>query len=411
MNRGTLTAVMDRAPSSHTPSPIAHRLAAYGTTIFAEMTALANQHGAVNLAQGFPDFDGPDFLKDAAYEAMRGGHNQYARTHGLPVLNRAIADAWQRSAGVWVDPDAQVTVTSGCTEALAAAFLGLVNPGDEVILFEPFYDSYHAGVVMAGGVVRTVTLRPANDNGGAFGFDESDLRGAFGERTRAIVVNTPHNPTGKVFTRDELALIARLCVEHDVLAITDEVYERLVYEPALPHLHLATLPGMSDRTVTLSSLGKTFSMTGWKIGWAIGSPALSKAVRAAHQFLTFATATPLQHGAAAALTRGKEYVAGLVRQLREARDYLMEALTRVGFYVYRPDGTYFIMADHTPISGTRGGMTDREFCRWLTAEIGVAAIPPTPFYEHAEFGRPLARFAFCKRMETLREAVRRLEKL
>ncbi|MBX3357695.1 MAG: aminotransferase class I/II-fold pyridoxal phosphate-dependent enzyme [Phycisphaeraceae bacterium] len=387
-------------------SRIAQRLAPFGTTIFTEMTRLANEHGAVNLAQGFPDFDGPDFVKQAAHRAMLDGHNQYARMFGLPVLNTAIAASWKRDTGRDIDPDTEVTVTSGCTEAIAASLLGICNPGDEVVLFEPFYDSYRACVAMAGASPRFVTLRP--DAAGEFVFDESELRSAFTPRTRAILLNTPHNPTGKVFTRAELSLIATLCVERDVIAITDEVYERLLFDPQhSPHIRLATLDAMADRTITLSSLGKTYSLTGWKIGWAIAPPHLTRAVRAAHQFLTFATATPLQIGAAAALTEGGPYVASLVDQLSAARRFLGTALAALGLRVFMPAGTYFIMVDHTPL----GFDDDIAFCRHLTTRIGVAAIPPSVFYNNPAHGRPLARFAFCKKQATLEEAVRRLQKL
>jgi L-glutamine---4-(methylsulfanyl)-2-oxobutanoate aminotransferase len=389
---------------------VCQRLAPFGTTIFAEMTALAVRHNAVNLSQGFPDFDGPDFIKDAVTEAMRRGDNQYARTQGVPALNRAIAAWWQRSSGMEVDPDAQVTVTSGCTEGLAASFLGLLNPGDEVILFQPYYDSYRACIALAGALPRFVMLH-APQSGAPFQFDPDELRRAFSPRTRALVLNTPHNPTGKVFTREELALIAGLCVQHDVIAITDEVYERLTFEDDLPHLHLATFEGMAERTISISSLGKTFSLTGWKIGWCLASPELSRAVRAAHQFLTFCVPTPLQHGAAAALTSGEASIAELVARLRSGRDYLGQALERIGFAVYWPAGTYFIMADHTPISRARGLGSDVEFCRWLASEVGVATIPPSCFYENTEAGRPLVRFAFCKRQETLAAAVERMERL
>lgn len=395
-----------------TTSPVAARLAPFGATIFSEMTRLANKHNAVNLSQGFPDFDGPAFVIDAAADAMRRGHNQYARMFGVPELNRALAEAWRRDTGADIDPDTQVTVTSGCTEAIAATLLGLLNPGDEVILFEPFYDSYRACIAMAGATARFVTLRPprsaANPTLDAFTFDEAELRDAFTSRTRAILVNTPHNPTGKVYTRAELELIARLCQENGVIAITDEVYERLVYEPdEAPHIRLATLPGMADRTITLSSLGKTFSFTGWKVGWAIASPELTKAVRAAHQFLTFATATPLQHAAAAAITRGDDAVRDLVNDYRRRRDFLGGELAELGFRVYAPRGSYFILADHTHFGHT----DDVAFCRHLTEKIGVAAIPPSAFYANPAEGRALVRFAFCKRDQTLEEAVRRLQAL
>ncbi len=395
--------------------PLAQRFAPFGTTIFTEMTLLAQKHGAVNLAQGFPDFDGPEYIKAAAASAVGcggAGQNQYARMFGIPPLNRAVADWWREATGVEVDPDTHVTVTSGCTEAIAAAMLGLVDPGDEVVLFEPYYDSYRAAVAMAGGVPRFVTLRAGKDE---FAFDPDQLRSAFTDRTRAILVNTPHNPTGKVFTREELGLIAELCIERGVIALTDEVYERLTYNPSRPHVRMATLPGMADRTVTMSSLGKTFSLTGWKIGWAIACPELGRAVRAAHQFTTFATATPLQHGAAAALSRidqREKAVGDLLGQFTWAREFLAGALEGLGFRVHRPDGAYFILADWTG-AGRRDGRErfadDVEFCRALTAEAGVAAIPPSVFYEHREHGRSLARFAFCKRRETLEEAVRRLE--
>lgn len=386
---------------------VCDRLKPFGTTIFAEMTALATRHGAVNLAQGFPDFDGPSFLKDAVSAAMAAGHNQYARTLGVPVLNQAIAADFQRRAGVPVDPDQHVTVTSGCTEAIAATLLGLLNPGDEVILFEPFYDSYRACVAMAGATARFVALRPPAHGcpeDAPFVFDEAELRAAFTSRTRLIVVNTPHNPTGKVYTRGELALIAELCLKHDVVAVTDEVYEHLIFDPQLPHLHLAGFPGMAERTVTLSSLGKTFSYTGWKIGWAIAPSQLSAGVRAAHQFLTFATSTPMQHAAALALKEGAPAIAELVQTLHSNREYLAVALREMGLRLYMPAGTYFIMADHSRLN--RGD--DRAFCRWLTEEVKVAAIPPSVFYQRPELGRSLVRFAFVKRRSTLEEAVRRL---
>lgn len=388
---------------------IAQRLRPFGTTIFAEMTALAARHDAINLSQGYPDFDGPDFVKAAAARAMRDGHNQYARTLGVPSLNEAIAAWWGRRAGRPLDPHAEITVTSGCTEALAACTLGLLDPGDEVIVFEPFYDAYPADVALAGARPVCVPLRP---DGGRFVFDESELRAAFTPRTRAIILNTPHNPTGKVFTRPELQQIASLCIEHDAIVIADEVYERLTFDPSRPHLSIADLPGMADRTVVCSSLGKTFSLTGWKIGWAIAPPHLTAGVRAAHQFLTFATATPLQHGAAAALSspETEPYIASLLRDYADRRRFLCDALGSLGFGVIEPEGTYFIMADHSAVSARLGLADDFALCRWLTAEARVAAIPPSVFYEHKDEGRRLVRFAFCKRSETLEDAVRRLRR-
>lgn len=394
-----------RYRASMTPHGVTSRLRPFGTTIFAEMSRLAAEHNAINLSQGFPDFDGPQFLKDAALAAMRDGHNQYAPSNGVPALTTALAERWQRITGQAIDPGAQVTVTSGCTEAIAATLLGLLEPGDEVILIEPFYDSYRACVAMAGGVARFVALRPPPPGSAPeepFWLDEAELRAAFTDRTRAILINTPHNPTGKVFTGAELQAIARLCIEHDVVAITDEVYEDLVFDG--PHIRMATLPRMAERTITLSSLGKTFSMTGWKIGWAIAPPELSRAVRAAHQFLTYAVATPFQHAAAAAIRDGAESIAALVDHYLAARDLLCGALADLGFGVHRPAGTYFIMADHSAF----GFPDDAAFCRHLTADIGVAAIPPSSFYQRPELGRALVRFAFCKKMETLHAAIARL---
>jgi aspartate/methionine/tyrosine aminotransferase len=391
-----------RSPGKSVPggTQVAARLSPFGSTIFIEMSRLAAEKGAINLGQGFPNFDGPDFVKDAAIEAIRAGHGQYARMFGIPLLNRAIADFFASETGIDLDPDAEVTVTSGCTEALMASFLGLVNPGQEVVLFEPYYDSYRACVAMAGAEPRFVTLRPPD-----FAVDPDELEAAFSPRTRAILVNTPHNPTGKVFSRSELELIASLCRRHDCIAITDEVYERLVFEGE--HIRLAALDGMWDRTVTLSSLGKTFSLTGWKVGWAIAPPALSEGVRSAHQFITFATATPLQHGAAAALRAPASYYRQYVQDYRRRRDLLVEGLAGIGFEVYPPQGTYFVLADHTAF----GFADDSAFCRHLIERAGVAAIPPSAFYHDPADGRRLVRFAFCKDEQTLREALGRLAAL
>jgi L-glutamine---4-(methylsulfanyl)-2-oxobutanoate aminotransferase len=394
---------------------VSTRLAPFGTTIFSEMTALALKHGAVNLAQGFPDFDGPEFARVSLADAVAQGHNQYGPMPGAPVLRRAIAADFAARAGVQTDPDREITVTCGCTEAIAAVMLGLINPGDEVVLFEPFYDSYRAAVAMAGGVARFVALRPPRSDGpGAFEFDEAELRAAFTPRTKMILVNTPHNPTGKVFTRAELQLIAELCVHHGVVAVADEVYEHLVFEPNLPHLHLASFEGMRKRTITLSSLGKTFSYTGWKIGWAIAPEGLTAGIRAAHQFLTFSPAHPMQHAAAALIPAGAPAIAELVALLRSNREFLAGVLREIGLRVFMPAGTYFIMADHSGLDRKNpklAGLTagdDRAFCRWLTEHVGVAAIPPSVFYDRPELGHHLARFAFVKKRATLEESARRL---
>jgi N-succinyldiaminopimelate aminotransferase len=380
---------------------LSRRLDGFGTTIFTEMTRLADDHHAINLAQGFPDFDGPALAKDAAIAAIRGGFGQYARMSGVPELHAALSARYRLDWGLDYAADTEITVTSGATEAIFAAIQGTCDAGDEVVLFEPYYDSYKASVRMAGAVPRVVTLY-----GPGWEFDRDEVRAAFGERTRAILVNSPHNPTGKVFSPEELEFLAGLCRERDVLCVTDEVYEHLVYEGR--HVPMASLPGMRERTITISSFGKTFSLTGWKIGWAAAPPELTSAVRAAHQFITFATATPLQHGAAVALAEaGPEYFGTLLADYRDRRDFLVGALRRVGFEVMQPAGAYFVCADFRPF----GFHDDREFVRHLIEKVGVAAIPPSVFYDRVEQGRWYVRFAFCKRRETLEAAVERLEKL
>jgi len=376
------------------------RLQGFGTNVFTEMTLLAQRHDAVNLGQGFPDFDGPDAVKDAAVAAIRDGHNQYCRTFGVPDLNRAIAAHQRRFYGLEYDPDAEVTVTNGATEAIFATLQALCEVGDEVVFFEPFYDSYRASVAMAGAVERLVTLR---DPGFEVDFDA--LERMIGPKTRAVLLNTPHNPTGKVFRRHELERIAELCRRHDVVAISDEVYEHLVFDGE--HVPLATLPGMRERTVTISSTGKTFSMTGWKIGYACAPPELSTAIRTAHQFITFCNSAPLQPAMAAALGADAAYFEGFLADYRRRRDRLCEGLAEVGFRVLVPAGTYFVLADIRPL----GWDHDVEFCRMLPEAVGVAAIPPTAFYVDKAAGRHLVRFAFCKTLELLDEGVWRLKKL
>ena len=379
---------------------LSRRLEGFGTTIFTEMTRLANEKGAINLAQGFPDFDGPEFAKDAAIAAIRAGHGQYARMTGIPEIHRALSAKYRRDWGLDFAPDTELVVTSGATEAIFGAIQGVCDPGDEVVLFEPYYDSYKASVVMAGAVPRVVTLHAPD-----WRFVERELAEAFSERTRAVLVNTPHNPTGKVFTREELELVARLARERDAIVVTDEVYEHLVYDGR--HVPMASLPGMRERTITISSFGKTFSLTGWKIGWAAAAPELAAAVRAAHQFVTFATATPLQHGAAVALAAGPDYFEALAADYRGKRDFLAGELSRLGFAVRPPQGTYFVCADFRPF----GFDDDRVFVRHLIETAGVAAIPPSVFYDRPDRGRHYVRFAFCKKRETLEAAVDRLQAL
>ena len=376
---------------------LASRLHGFETTIFAEMTRLAELHGAVNLSQGFPDFAGPEFLKDAAVRAIESDHNQYARSAGVPALTEAIATSYRERFGLGYEPSTEVCVFSGATEGIACAFLGLVEPGDEVVLFEPYYDSYRACTSLAGATPRFVTLRAPS-----FRWNEDELRAAFSDRTKLVVLNTPHNPTGRVFSREELSLLAELCVRHDVLCLADEVYDRLVYEGH--HLPIASLPGMRERTVTLGSTGKTFSLTGWKIGYATGPEPLVAALRSAHQYLTFAVATPFQHAMVLALGAPDAYFSELRTAYMERRTLLVEALRSAGFGVSSPEGTYFVLADLTPL----GWDDDVAFCRHLVEEVGIAAVPPSVFYEHSEEGRRLVRFAFCKRRDTLEEAARRL---
>jgi len=384
-------------------SAVAQRLAPFGTTVFARISAQAAARGAVNLGQGFPDFDGPDFVREAAKRAVDEGRNQYCPMQGVPELRRAIA-AFFATGGpqqrLELDAEEEITVTPGCTGAIAAATLGLVNPGEEVVLFEPYYDSYRACCAMAGATPRFVTL-----HGPDFTFDPDELRAAVTPRTRAILVNTPHNPTGRVFTREELQTIADVCLERDLIALSDEVYERLVFEGE--HLRLAALPGMRERTLTLSSLGKTFSLTGWKIGWAAGPADLVAGVRAANQFLVYCVATPLQYAAAEALAAPASYYDEFLREYRARRDLLVEGLREAGFLVEPPQGTYFVLADHTPF----GVGDDEAFCAHMLEKAGVAAIPPTAFYENKDEGRRYVRFGFCKRRSTLEEACRRLRAL
>ncbi len=385
------------------PFTPAARLSTFGTTIFAEMTALAIQHNAINLSQGFPDFDGPAQVKAAAIAAIQSGDNQYALSNGQPDLRKAVAAHARRFYGQTVNPDAEITITSGATEGLFSTLIGLINPGDEVILFEPFYDGYVPDVVMSGGVPRFVPLRPPHWN-----FDPDELAAAFNNRTRAILVNTPHNPTGKVYSRAELEAVAALCRQWNVIAISDEVYEHIIFDGA-QHIRLAQLPGMSERTVTISSHGKTFSFTGWKIGWAIAPPDLTAAIRRAHQFVNYASVTPMQAAAAYALGLDDEYYSALAADYQHKRDLLGTILRGAGFDVSPPAGTYFIMAGIEPL----GFDDDVAFCRYLTSEIGVAAIPPSAFYsdEHKALGKGYARFAFCKKPETLQRAAERLSRL
>jgi aspartate/methionine/tyrosine aminotransferase len=390
---------------------LARRVAGFGTTIFTEMSALAVQHGAVNLGQGFPDFPGPEFIKQAAVAAINADLNQYPPMPGVPRLRRAIAAQWEHEHSRVVDWQSEVTITSGATEALCDLALALLDPGDAAIVIEPAYDAYIPDITMAGGVPLVVRMHPpaagAGSEGDTWRLDEAKLRAAFARRPRFILVNTPHNPTGKVFGRAELELIAGLCQEYDVLAICDEVYDRLVFDDNI-HLPLATLPGMWERTITLGSTGKTFGVTGWKVGWAIGAAQLNHALRQAHQWVTFTTPTPLQEATAAALEAapGNGYFAQLRAEYDERRRFLHHALEAAGLPVLPVQGAYFISADIGAL-----GIDDRAFCRWLTTEVGVAAIPTSVFYSDQAGLPALARFCFAKKRDTLEAAAERLKNI
>jgi N-succinyldiaminopimelate aminotransferase len=376
----------------------AARIRGLGTTIFAEMSALAERTGAINLGQGFPDTDGPPALLEAAVAAIRGGRNQYPPGPGIPELRAAVAAHQARWYGLELDPDTEVLVTTGATEAIAAAVLALVDPGDEVVALEPTYDSYPATVALAGGTLVPVVLRPPE-----FRLDVAALRAAVTPRTRLLLVNSPHNPTGAVLSPAELGAIAAVAVEHDLVVLTDEVYEHLVFD-GHRHVPLATLPAMRERTLTVSSAGKTFSVTGWKIGWASGPPPLVAAVRTAKQFLTYVSGAPFQPAVAAALGSPDDVFTALAAALQARRDELATGLAELGFDVHLPRGTYFLTTDIRPL-GLDDGL---RFCRDLPLVAGVAAIPHQVFHRDPDEGRHLVRWAFCKRPEVLAEALDRL---
>ncbi len=384
--------------AAHEPDRLAERLRGIPGTIFSAMSALALRTGAVNLGQGFPDRDGPASVVEAAVEALRAGRNQYAPGIGIPELRAAVAAHQARHYGIDLDPDRQVLVTAGATEGIAAALLALVNPGDEVAVLEPFYDSYPAMIQMAGGVRRPVTLRAPD-----FRLDVDALRAAVGPRTRVLLLNSPHNPTGTVLTREELEAVAEVARTHDLVVVTDEVYEHLVYDDH-EHVPLATLPGMFERTVSLSSAGKTFSFTGWKVGWATGPEPLVRAVEAAKQWLTFSNAVPLQAAVAHALDHEAGYYTHLAEELARKRDVLVGGLRRLDLDVYVPEGTYFVTTDVSGY-GFRDGL---EFCTALPERAGVVAIPSQGFYDDADEGRHKVRWAFCKDQEVLEDGLRRL---
>ncbi|MGH7870013.1 MAG: pyridoxal phosphate-dependent aminotransferase [Candidatus Dormibacteraceae bacterium] len=375
------------------------RLEGFGTTIFAEMSALAVETGSINLGQGFPDTDGPDEVIEAAVTALRTGQgNQYPPGLGIPELREAIAAHQLRHYGLTYDPTSEVLVTAGATEAIAATLLALLEPGDEVIALEPYYDSYSACIAMAGGRRVPVTLSPPD-----FALDLDQLRAAITRNTRLLLLNSPHNPTGKVLSRDELLAVAELACERDLLVVTDEVYEHLIYDGAA-HVPIASLPGMRERTISISSAGKTFSLTGWKIGWITATPALINAVRTVKQFLTYVSGGPFQYAITAALGLPDKYYADLRHSLTYKRDLLCTGLRKAGFEVYVPQGTYFITTDIRSLGETDG----KDFCKRLPARCGVVAIPSVVLYDNQSAGASFVRFTFCKRIEILNEALQRL---
>jgi N-succinyldiaminopimelate aminotransferase len=376
------------------------RLQGFSSTIFAEMSALAVSTGALNLGQGFPDSDGPDSIKRAAIRAIEEGHNQYPPVMGIPALRSAIALHQERYYGLDFDPDSEILVTAGATEAIAACLLSLCEDGDEVIMFEPYYDSYAACTAMAGAQRRVVQLHAPD-----WSFDPEELENAINNRTRLILLNTPHNPTGKVFGSAELQLIADVCVRHDLVAVTDEVYEHLTFES--PHVSLATFPGMAERTITISSAAKTFSFTGWKVGWACARPELIAAIRTAKQYLTFVNAGPFQHAIAEGLDDNDDYLVEASLVLRGKRDFLAAGLKAAGLEVFDSQGTFFLTTDISPLTDEDGYV----FCRALPERCGVVAIPSSVFYDDKDAGRHLVRWMFSKRSEALEEAVERLGNL
>ena len=390
------------APSVQT----SHKVQQFTESVIRDMTRQAIEHGAVNLAQGFPDFAAPEEIKRAAQQAIEEDVNQYAITWGAKNFRAAIAQKFWEWQKIEINPEREVTVCCGSTEAMVAAMLALLNPGDEIVIFEPFYENYGPDAILTGAVPRYVTLHPPEGSADDWYFDPGELRAAFTARTRAIIITTPHNPTGKVFTRTELELIRDLCVEHNTVAITDEIYEHILYDGA-EHISIATLQGMRDRTVTINSLSKTYSVTGWRVGWAIASPDLTSAIRKVHDFLTVGAASPLQAAGVTALSLPRAYYDGLAEEYTERRDLLLAALLEVGFHAYVPRGAYYIITD---ISNFKAG-DDRAFARRLVQEVGVGAVPGSGFYRHPELGAHQIRFTFCKKIETLERAIENLQKL
>jgi aminotransferase len=389
---------------------ISQKVLRFTESVIRDMSRQAATFGAVNLSQGFPDFAAPEEIKKAACAAIESDINQYTITWGSKRLREAIAAKTKWHLGLDVDPEREVVVTCGSTEAMIASMMAVINPGDEVIVFEPYYENYGPDAILSEAVVRYVTLHPPGDQSPQWSFDPDELRAAFNERTRAIIITTPHNPTGKVFSDEELRLIADLCIEHDVLALTDEIYEHIWYPDVardVRHISLATLDGMRERTITVNSLSKTYSVTGWRIGYAIAHPALTEAVRKVHDFLTVGAAAPLQEAGVTALSMPPKYYEKLQQSYQQKRNFLMGVLQESGFKCYKPDGAYYIMTD---ISGF-GFANDVEFARHLVRDVGVAVVPGSSFYSRPELGSQQVRFCYCKREETLQAAAEKLIKM
>ena len=393
---------MHRVAKTH--QQISEKASRFSESVIREMTRQAMLHGAVNLAQGFPDFSAPEAIKRAAQDAIAGDINQYAITWGAKKLRDGIARHMQQTQGMTVDPETEITVTCGSTEAMIAALMAVTDPGDEVVIFEPFYENYGPDTILSGAQPRFVTLHPPTTSQGEWSFDDKELRAAINPHTRAIIVNTPNNPTGKVFTRKELELIRDLCVEFDVVAITDEIYEHIIYD-GTEHVSLATLDGMRERTITINGMSKTYSVTGWRVGWAVAPPVLTSAIRKVHDFLTVGAAAPLQDAGAAALVLPESYYASSPKATRR-RDKLVPALGS-WLRTFLPRGAYYVMTDISAF----GFSDDVTFCKYLVSEIGVAAVPGSSFYSNPKNGSKQVRFAFCKKDATLDEAAKRLSKL
>jgi L-glutamine---4-(methylsulfanyl)-2-oxobutanoate aminotransferase len=389
---------------------ISRKAASFTESVIREMSRQAALHKAINLSQGFPDFPAPADIKQAACEAIEADINQYAITWGAKRFRDSIAAKTKWHLGLDIDPDREIVVTCGSTEAMIATMIAVIDPGEEVIVFEPYYENYGPDAIISGAVTRYVTLHPPSTDHPEWRFDPNELRAAFNEKTKAIIINTPHNPTGKVFTREELRMIADLCIEHDVLALTDEIYEHIWY-PAPPrqvqHISIATLDGMRDRTVTINSLSKTYSVTGWRVGYAMAAPDLINGIRQVHDFLTVGAAAPLQEAGVYALSLPQNYYQKLQDDYRQRRDYLLGVLEEVGFKCYRPDGAYYIMTNIADF----GFANDLEFTRHLIREIGVAVVPGSSFYRQLGMGSQQVRFCYCKRDETLHAAAERLRGL